>query len=252
MRRLERVRARVREGERLCNHASNPELVLRAPGLSNHQLQRRARRSSPYLAQQADTDRNVRATVCAREIYPLPTAHCSLVRLAGLRPTLLSNWDDPCVEEFQITDEHNPATTANCAGTKINTDREDSRVGTALRAVRGLSRDRTRSQRSGTRFPYTGKKMRRLERVRVRVREGERLCHHASKPELVLRAPGLSNHQLQRRARRSSPYLAQHADTDRNVRATVCAREIYPLPTAHCSLVRLAGLRPTLLSMHSS
>ena len=82
---------------------------------------------------------------------------------------------------------------------------------------------RTHSQRSGTRFPYTWMSMK-LDQIMyeyVNKNENDYAITQAE-PELALRAPGLSNHQLQRRARRSSPYLAQHAATDRNVRATVC------------------------------
>jgi hypothetical protein len=42
---------------------AKPEQAFRASGLSNRQLQRRALRSSPYLAEQAGTDKNVYATV---------------------------------------------------------------------------------------------------------------------------------------------------------------------------------------------
>jgi hypothetical protein len=151
-----------------------------------------------------------------------------------------------------LSNQH-PAATAVCGEMRLpdykprmNTNREDSRVGTALRAVRyaaarpevialpsqqaqfvtgyplptarspgiRLAGVRARSQRSGTRFPYTRIRME-LDHIVYEyenVNENDYTITQAE-PEQALRAPSAQQ-----------PPISNHSTggTDRNVRATVC------------------------------
>jgi hypothetical protein len=64
--------------------ATQPRRFAACPGVGFE-----AGRNQPYLAQQASTDRSVRATICdTRENYPLPTNHSLEPRRFAEKPAL--------------------------------------------------------------------------------------------------------------------------------------------------------------------